>query len=140
MDGVLVDLQREINKLPKKVIEEYGNHIDRIPEIFYDPPPIEGAIDGLKTLFEKYEVYILSTAPWDSPEVWKYKRLWVERYLGVYGYKRLILSHHKNLLMGDYLIDDRRVNGAGEFKGELIQFGVDVKNWTELIKYLKIDE
>jgi 5'-nucleotidase len=27
--------------------------------------------------------------------------------------------------MGDYLIDDRLKNGAGEFKGELIHFGTD---------------
>ena len=28
--------------------------------------------------------------------------------------------------MGDYLIDDRTKNGAGEFRGELLQFGT---NW-----------
>jgi len=31
-------------------------------------------------------------------------------------------------LMGDYLIDDRLKNGAGEFSGELLRFGVDWEN------------
>jgi 5'-nucleotidase len=31
----------------------------------------------------------------------------------------LILSHHKHLNVGDYLIDDRTANGAGKFGGEV---------------------
>ena len=34
----------------------------------------------------------------------------------------------KDLLMGDYLIDDRLKNGAGEFSGELLRFGLDWEN------------
>jgi hypothetical protein len=30
------------------------------------------------------------------------------------------------MLIGDYLIDDRKKNGAGEFKGELLHYGL---NW-----------
>ena len=40
-------------------------------------------------------------------------------------YKRLILSHHKNLNQGDYLIDDRTKNGAGKFQGEHVHFGTE---------------
>ena len=39
------------------------------------------------------------------------KRLWVRKYLGAPAYKRIITSHHKNLMIGDYLIDDRTANG-----------------------------
>ena len=38
-------------------------------------------------------------------------------------YKRPILSHHKELNCGDYLIDDRPNSGATEFEGEWIEFG-----------------
>ncbi|MDR2556874.1 MAG: hypothetical protein LBC49_04090, partial [Bacteroidales bacterium] len=52
-------------------------------------------------------------------------------------YKRLIISHHKNLNRGDYLIDDRTRNGAGEFEGELIQFGSErFPDWKTVIHYL----
>ena len=32
-------------------------------------------------------------------------------------------THRKDLLIGDYLIEDRLANGAKDFKGELINFG-----------------
>ena len=40
--------------------------------------------------------------------------------------------------MGDYLIDDRTKNGAGEFSGELIQFGSDdYPDWETVLNYLQ---
>ncbi len=39
--------------------------------------------------------------------------------------KKLILTHRKDLNIGDFLVDDRTKNGAGEFMGEFIQFGTD---------------
>jgi len=43
-------------------------------------------------------------------------------------------------MIGDYLIDDRTVNGAGEFKGELIQFGTEkFPNWEVVLDYLKVN-
>jgi 5'-nucleotidase len=53
--------------------------------------------------------------------------------------KKLILSHHKNLLIGDYLIDDRRFNGASEFRGKWIHFGSKAfPNWSSVLNYLNI--
>ena len=101
---------------------------------------MKNAIEAFTKLCEsdKYDVYILSTAPWNIPNSWTQKRLWVSKYLGDKAHKRLILCNHKNLLRGDYLIDDRTVNGASEFDGELIQFGVGKHpNWQEILKILK---
>jgi 5'(3')-deoxyribonucleotidase len=65
----------------------------------------------------------------------------VQRYFGKEEesifYKRLIISHHKDLNRGDFLIDDREKNGAKEFKGELIQFGLPkFPDWPSVVKYL----
>ena len=38
-------------------------------------------------------------------------------------HKRVILTHHKELCQGDYLIDDRGKNGTSEFSGEWIHIG-----------------
>ena len=39
--------------------------------------------------------------------------------------------------IGDYLIDDRTANGAGEFKGEHIHFKTDrFKDWKDVLNYL----
>lgn len=52
-------------------------------------------------------------------------------------HKRLILSHQKDLLKGDYLIDDRHKHGANTFEGEWIQFGTDpFRDWEAVLKYL----
>ena len=52
-------------------------------------------------------------------------------------YKQVILSHHKNLNQGDYLIDDRTANGAGKFKGKHIHFGTEkFPDWESVLKYL----
>ena len=51
----------------------------------------------------------------------------------------LILCHHKQLLTGDYLIDDRKFNGASEFTGEWIHFGSELfPNWESVLKYFKV--
>jgi 5'(3')-deoxyribonucleotidase len=86
-------------------------------------------------------LYILSTAPWRNPTALNDKLAWIKKYFGdgkdSVFYKRLIITHHKNLNQGDYLIDDRTKNGAGEFGGELIQFGSEkFPDWNSVIDYL----
>ena len=137
MDNVLVDFPSSVSKLSQEVINEYESNLDEVPNIFSLMEPLEGAIDSFKILSQRYDTYILSTAPWENSSAWSDKVKWVKKYLGESAYKRLILTHHKNLNHGDYLIDDRTKNGAGEFKGELIQFGTDkFPDWKSVCSYL----
>jgi len=137
MDNVLVDFPSGISKLSQEVINEYESNLDEVPNIFSLMEPLEGAIDSFKILSQRYDTYILSTAPWKNSSAWSDKVKWVKKYLEESAYKRLILTHHKNLNHGDYLIDDRTKNGAGEFKGELIQFGTDkFPDWKSVCSYL----
>ncbi len=103
--------------------------------------PMPGAIDCYKELAEKFDTYILSTSPWKNPSAWRHKLEWVLEHLGSSdgepAYKRLILTHHKNLNKGDFLIDDRPNNGAWQFEGELIRFGTPrFPDWETVKKYL----
>jgi 5'(3')-deoxyribonucleotidase len=92
---------------------------------------------AFKILSQKYDVYILSTAPWKNTSAWSDKLEWVKKYLGEIAHKRLILTHHKDLNKGDYLIDDRPNNGASEFEGELLTFGSErFPDWDSVLKYL----
>ena len=116
MDNVLVDFQSGLDRVPKAVKAEYADDCTGKP-------------------------YILSTAPWLNPSAWSDKLEWVQRYFGKdensIFYKRLIISHHKDLNRGDFLIDDREKNGAKDFKGELIQFGsTEYPDWPSVVKYL----
>lgn len=144
LDGVIVDIESYIQKtFSNKYIKEHGigTIIDMHPQIFYDAPPVPGAISAFRELAQKYDVYILSTAPWDNPESWKAKRIWVEEHLGSEAYKRLILSHNKGLLIGDYLIDDRIANGVAEFEGTHIHFGSEgTPDWDTVMQLFEVIE
>ena len=79
----------------------------------------------------------ICTAPWKNPEAWKHKVEWVQRHLPEVAHKRLILSHHKHLNKGDYLVDDRPNNGADRFEGKLIVFGKEpFRDWPSVLAHL----
>jgi 5'(3')-deoxyribonucleotidase len=138
MDGVLVDFAKQVeivtNRSPHLKVEYEGRY-DHIPGIFRNPPPIEGAIEAVRKLAEsgKYELYIATAAPWGNPMAAMDKRFWIEEHFGNLFKKKMTISHLKNMLIGDYLIDDRTANGAGEFKGELLRFGwhYETETWNE---------
>lgn len=137
MDNVLVDFPSGIAKLSKEKIHEYEGRLDEVEGIFGLMDPMPDAISSFELLAEHFDTYILSTAPWGNPSAWIDKVLWVKRYLGKAAYKRLILSHHKNLNDGHYLIDDRTKNGVDRFRGEHIHFGTDrFPNWGVVVSYL----
>jgi 5'(3')-deoxyribonucleotidase len=137
MDGVLVDFQSGIDKLSEDVKKEYEGRLDEVPGIFALMSPMPGAIDAVHKLQEKYDVYILSTAPWKNPSAWSDKVKWVTEHLDDVFHKRMVITHCKHLCEGDYLIDDRGKNGASEFKGEWIQFGSDrFADWKSVLSYL----
>jgi len=137
MDNVLVDFNSGIVQLTTEIQKEYEGRLDEVPGIFSLMKPLEGALEAYEILSEKFDAYLLSTAPWDNSSAWADKNEWVKKYLGKSAYKRLILSHNKHLNLGDYLIDDRTANGAGQFTGELILFGGSkFPNWNSVIQYL----
>jgi 5'-nucleotidase len=149
MDGVIVNLQKAIadvfNDRPElKGI--YGDCPDEIEGIFLNAPIMEGARESITKLQEsgKYDLFIATSAPWENPTSSASKRIWVERYFGDLFYKKMFVTHRKDLLIGDYLIDDRTKNGAAEFQGEHLQFGVNYEtgkvgrfpDWNSILNYL----
>lgn len=137
MDNVLVDFTFALKFVDEKTKEIYKSRLDEIPGIFSLMKPMPNAIKSYEILSKKFDTYILSTAPWHNSSAWGDKLEWVQKYLGNLAYKRLILTHHKNLNLGDYLVDDRLKNGASEFKGEHIHFGKEpFLSWDEVAQYL----
>lgn len=150
MDGVIVDLGTNINNWFNKhpdLHNKYKQNPDHIPGIFRNPPPIKGAIEAVNKLAYsgKYELYIATSVPWENSESYFDKKHWVENHFGKLFHKRIFSTHSKNMLIGDYLIDDRKKNGAVEFRGELLRFGFDWENdnkpneyptWEAILKKL----
>jgi 5'(3')-deoxyribonucleotidase len=141
MDNVIVDFESGVNRLTSEQRTSYADRLDEVPGIFALMDPIEDAVASVRTLCAKFDVYILSTAPWANPSAWSDKVEWIHRHFGSHEdthlYKRLILTHHKNLNEGDFLIDDRTKNGADRFNGIHIHFGQPSwPNWKTVVEYL----
>ena len=137
MDNVLVDFSSGIERLDKDLVGQYKDRFDDVPGIFALMDPVAGAIESFVTLSEHFDTYVLSTSPWENPSAWSDKLLWIKKHLGTHAYKRLILSHHKNLNNGDYLIDDRTKHGVDTFVGKHIHFGYEpFPDWQSVVKYL----
>jgi 5'(3')-deoxyribonucleotidase len=138
MDNVLMDFPSGIARVSTELQCKYDNRLDEVPGIFSLMQPMPNAIESYDYLASHFDTYILSTAPWNNPSAWSDKLLWVQKHLGESAYKRLILSHHKNLNDGHYLIDDRTKNGADRFPGEHIHFGTkQFPDWTSVVDFLK---
>ena len=137
MDNVLVDFESGINKLDEATRKEYEDRLDEVPGIFGLMEPMHGAIEAVHKLAEVYDVFVLSTAPWKNPSAWSDKVTWVTKYFDDVFHKRMVITHRKDLVEGDYLIDDRGKNGTSEFKGEWIQFTSErFPDWSTVLAYL----
>jgi len=127
LDNTLVDFANGIAGLTAEDTERYCDNYDDAPGIFALLDPMPGAIEAHAELAALFDTYLLSTAPWKNPAAWNDKLLWAQQHIGLKegtpAYKRLILSHHKHLNRGDFLVDDREARGAREFAGEWLQFG-----------------
>lgn len=142
MDNVLVDFKSGIKKLPSDLINQYEGRLDEVPGIFSLMQPVKNSVKVVTELASMFDTYILSTAPWLNPSAWHDKLVWIQTHFGESVdsplYKRLILSHHKNLNTGDFLVDDREKNGANQFQGQLILFGSqEYPDWNTVSNYLK---
>ena len=138
MDNVLVDFASAFPLISHEDMESYRDHLDDVPGIFAKMSPMPGAVAAFAELATLYDTYILSTAPWGNPSAWSDKLIWVKENLGASAYKRLILTHHKNLNTGDYLIDDRTKHGVPQFGGKHIHFGTEAfPDWPTALVYMR---
>lgn len=125
MDGVLVELGNS---------KEEWEAVKKKPEFFLNKKPLKGANEVFRLFSNHCNTYLLSTPVWSNPECWKEKRLWVEKHLGEFASKKLILTHNKGLNDGKLLIDDSLKHGVSEFKGIHFHFGSPkYPTWNEVI-------
>ena len=141
MDGVLADFQKAADELPK-----YIDHPDLVLD-FSTFTPMPGAIKAVAALLDMgHDVYIATTPPWNNPDAWGQKRDWIEKHLPQLK-RKMFLTHRKDLLKGDILIDDSTYRGQTEFEGEFMHFGQEgmdrpyivetIKTMTNLLKLNK---
>lgn len=132
MDGVLANFDKRARELIEKTP---GIQWPQATYGFFESlDPMPFAIDSYNILDRRYDVYILSRPSIMNPWSYTGKRVWIEEHLGYERCDRLILSCHKHLSMGDYLIDDRIHEG---FQGEHIHFGTkQYPSWPAVLERL----
>ena len=96
-----------------------------------------GAKEALMKLNEDFDLFIASTPPWSRPDMWAAKRVWIEEHFP-YLKRKMILTHRKDLLIGDVLVDDSRWRGQPDFQGEWLWFGNNQRclDWPATIEYI----
>jgi len=138
MDGVLANFQEAADKLKEKLPMELSGNLkpDEVLD-FSTFTPMPGAIDAVAALLDMgHEVFIASTPPWNNPDAWGQKRNWIEKYLPQLK-RKVILTHRKDFLIGDILIDDSSYRGQPDFKGTWIHVGQNGYDWPTTVGTIK---
>ena len=134
MDGVIANFEKASNEFQR--IHGKTNRPDLWVN-YRDLDVIDGAIKAVAKLNADHEVFIASTPPWTRPEVWGHKREWIGEHFP-YLKRKIILTHRKDLLIGDILIDDSRFRGQPDFQGEWYWFNQNWKNknWKACLEWI----
>lgn len=112
------------------------------PGFFHDLLPITGGIEAMEQLLasQRYDPFILTAPSVMNPLCYTEKRTWVEAHLGMDYVHRLIISPRKDLLKGDFLIDDyNEGKGQESFAGTVMHFGAEpFLDWKSVRQFLGI--
>lgn len=114
------------------------------PGFFASLAPIDGSIDGMRWLYERYDVFLVSSAMF-VPHAFGEKFAWVERHLPFLAVERLVFCGQKSIVAADVLVDDSPYHFEG-FAGTGIMFAsplnardqwpLHVEGWSELCELL----
>jgi len=134
-DGVLCNFD---DASRKAIIE---NPSQRYPQsqwgFFLKLEEIPGAIEGIRILQEKYDVWILTRPSFKNVNCFTEKAQWILDHFDFELLEKTIMCGDKSLVKGDYLIDDRNTDKQSEFEGEWIEFGnYDFPDWETVVNYL----
>ena len=141
MDDTLVDFQSGIDAIVATRAEERDrtSDWDDVEGIFLLMQPMPGAIEAAKELAELFDVYVLTKSPWRNQSAPSDKLSWIKCYFGDSDdsifYKKVILSGHKQLNRGHFLIDDKCSPG---FDGVHIKIkGERFPDWPAVLEALR---
>jgi 5'(3')-deoxyribonucleotidase len=117
-------------------------------DFFADLPLIPGSQEVLKSLVQRYEVFI-ATAAMSVPNSFAAKYHWLQRHFSFIPPTHYVFCGNKNILRADYLIDDLPRNLL-RFEGHGLLFSAPhnravtgftrVNNWPEVAAFFETVE
>lgn len=115
------------------------------PGFFRHLPVMDGAKEVVRELYDKHEVYIVTTATefkFSMLDKWE----WLEEHFPFIHHKRMVFCGDKSIVYGDYMIDDK-VRNLAPFTGTGLLFTSPhnindtgfqrVGNWEEIGEYFR---
>ena len=137
MDGVLCDFEKAAAQIPTEKTD-FSQRPDEVLD-FSTFEPMVGAIEAVHKIIDMgHDVFIASTPPWNNPAAWGQKRDWIEEHIPELE-RKIVLTHRKDLLIGDILIDDTTYRGQKDFQGEFMHFGIghNKMNWPQIVDVIQ---
>jgi len=134
---IYVDMDGVISDFDKAAKEGGWTHRPDLHVDFRNLEVIPGAGEALRRLNNDFDIFIATTPPWSRPECWGHKREWIEEHFPWLA-RKMVLTHRKDLLIGDILIDDSRWRGQPDFQGEWFWFNKDwdTRNWEACLEWI----
>ena len=98
----------------------------------YDKP-LSSVMKAVGHLIESYNLYFFSTCPTNDHAYLTHVQEWIEQYVAVPAYDRVVFTNQPQLLYGDYFIMKQEET---EMMGAVIDFGSDeFKTWEDILVY-----
>jgi len=134
---IYVDMDGVISNFDKAAKEGGWTHRPDLKVDFRNLELIPGAKDALLKLNQDFDIFIATTPPWSRPDVWGEKREWIGEHFP-WLKRKMVLTHRKDLLIGDILIDDSRWRGQPDFQGDWLWFGTAQKvlDWPSTLELI----
>lgn len=98
----------------------------------YDKP-LSSVVKAVGHLIESYNLYFFSSCPTNDHAYLTHVQEWIEQYVAVPAYDRVVFTNQPQLLYGDYFIMKQEET---EMMGAVIDFGSDeFKTWEDILVY-----
>lgn len=95
--------------------------------------PLSSVVKAVGLLIENYSLYFFSTCPTNDHAYLTHVQEWIEQYVAVPAYDRVVFTNQPQLLYGDYFIMKQEET---EMMGAVIDFGSDeFKTWEDILVY-----
>jgi 5'-nucleotidase len=131
------------NYLPPNIVHLIFEEINKEPGFFRQLPAKEGAIKGIQTLSDFYDIVFVTAS---EHYAYQDKYFWIEDNLPFLPKPNLILTHRKDLVLGDVFVDDgphnllhspvkKKIVFDKPWNRHLLQFP-RVHHWDQLVDML----
>ncbi len=110
---------------------------DDVLRFAHNGEPVGGVVKAVEHLSGHYSLQFVVSGNSDGWDVMEEKRKWIEEHIGVPAWNRITLTTHKELLLGDFMIDAHPDTCDGDaFMGTMVEFGSDTfKDWNDVVTF-----